>query len=76
MAEKFGKTHKYVLEKIEALEVPEDFMSANFSAYMVEHPMPRGGFAQDPAYEMTRDPGCMSAGCRRGIDLLTPFATL
>lgn len=55
VAEKFGKAHKNVLRDIEALEIPEDFMSAHFRAYMVEKPMPRGGVRLDPAYEMTRD---------------------
>lgn len=55
VAEKFGKAHGDVLKAIQALEIPDDFMSGNFSLFMVERPMPRGGVRTYPAYSMTRD---------------------
>lgn len=56
VAEKFGKSHRDVLKAIDSLELPEDFTSANFCAFVVERPMPRGGgVRRDRAYTMTRD---------------------
>lgn len=56
MAEKFGKSHKHILRDIDALEIPDDFRTAHFRAFLVETPMPRGrGVRTNPAYEMTRD---------------------
>lgn len=56
VAEKFGKAHKHVLSAVESLEIPDDFRRANFSAFLIETPMPRGrGVRTYPAYAMTRD---------------------
>ena len=51
VAETFGKAHKNVLQKIESLEIPEDFNRLNFQP--VEYQDEKGELRK--AYEITRD---------------------
>lgn len=51
IAAKFGKQHKDVLRKIEALETPGDFNQRNFA--LVEYTDSKG--ERRPSYELTRD---------------------
>lgn len=54
VAEVFGKQHKNVLQKIESLECPPEFMSANFSAH--EEIIQAGAVKRaSKNYEMTKD---------------------
>lgn len=54
VAEVFGKQHKNVIQKIEALDCPLEFMSANFSAH-VENQQVGTSRRDMKCYEMTKD---------------------
>ena len=55
VAERFGKQHKHVLEKIEQLECSEDFLRSNFrlKTYQVRVGKGRGYIKDVPYYELT-----------------------
>ena len=56
VAERFGKEHRDVLRKIEALNLPEDYRLRNFAQTVIERPNPSGGAPiRSKAYELTRD---------------------
>lgn len=54
VAEAFGKQHKHVLEKIDSLDIPDGFSSANFSAHVQK--IKAGAVTRDSkVYRMTKD---------------------
>lgn len=54
VAEAFGKEHKHVLEKIQHLNIPDNFASANFSAHVEK--IKAGAVIRDSKiYRMTKD---------------------
>lgn len=54
VAQAFGKEHKDVLAKIEAVEIPDNFASANFSAHVQN--IKTGAVMRDSKiYRMTKD---------------------
>lgn len=55
VAEAFTKQHKHVLERIESLEVPDNFSSANFSAHDIEITAGKGARRKSKIYRMTKD---------------------
>lgn len=55
VSRKFGRHHKYVLEAVRRLEIPEYFRKANFWLIEKQTPMPNGGFRDETVYQMTRD---------------------
>lgn len=55
VAERFGKRHDRVLDKIRNLDCSPDFHAHNFVEMIVEVEIGKGAKRQSPAYEMTRD---------------------
>ena len=56
VAEKFGKRHDNVVQKIEALDIPESYRLLNFQETVIERPNPSGGAPiRSKAYQLTRD---------------------
>lgn len=51
----FGKQHKNVLRDIEALIEDAPSCALNFELTSLRVAMPRGGFRDEPAFDMTRD---------------------
>lgn len=51
----FGKQHKNVVRDIRALIEDAPSCALNFEPTSAKVAMPRGGFRDEPAYEMTRD---------------------
>lgn len=56
VAEHFGKNHQHVMRDIRKLiaDVPEECKS-NFGPTSIQVPMPKGGYRDEPAYQLTRD---------------------
>jgi len=55
VADAFGKLHKNILQKIEAIECSDDFRRLNFKLSSIEQKIPNGAAKQIPCYEMTKD---------------------
>ncbi|MCV6589101.1 MAG: Rha family transcriptional regulator [Marinobacterium sp.] len=55
VAEAFGKQHKNVIQKLEALDCSEEFASANFSAHVQIVKIGNGAKRESRFYEMTKD---------------------
>ncbi|MGP0873228.1 Rha family transcriptional regulator [Serratia sp. CY81684] len=55
VAEAFTREHKNVMQRIETLEVPSDFLSANFSAHNQKVTFGKGGQRDSKIYRMTKD---------------------
>lgn len=55
IAEKFGKHHKDVLRRIEALDLPEDWQRRNFTLLSRTITVNNGAQQNQPYYELTRD---------------------
>lgn len=55
VAEAFGKQHKHVLEKIESLDVTDNFSSANFSVHVQKISIGNGAQRESKVYRMTKD---------------------
>jgi Rha family phage regulatory protein len=55
IAEKFGKRHKDVLRKIEALDVPQEYHERNFTLMFEPTKIGNGASRDSKVYEMTRD---------------------
>jgi Rha family phage regulatory protein len=62
VAEKFGKRHKNVLQKIDALFVSQpEFSGLNFKPTSIRVNQPNGGFREERNYEMTEEGFAMIA---------------
>lgn len=55
VAETFGRLHKNVIQKIEALDCSAEFTSANFSAHVQTVEAGNGAKRKSKVYEMTKD---------------------
>lgn len=55
VAEAFGKEHKHVLEKIQFIDIPSDFLSANFSAHTHKVTFGQDRQRDSKIYRITKD---------------------
>ena len=55
IAEAFEKQHQHVMQKIEGLDIPSDFLSSNFSLHNQKVTFGKGGQRDSKIYRMTKD---------------------
>lgn len=55
VAEAFKREHKNILQRIESLDIPDSFLSANFSAHNQKVTFGKGGQRDSKVYRMTKD---------------------
>lgn len=55
VAEAFKREHKNILQRIESLDIPDSFSSANFSAHVQKISVGNGAQRESKVYRMTKD---------------------
>lgn len=55
VAEAFKREHKNILQRIESLDIPDSFSSANFSAHVKKISIGNGAQRESKVYRMTKD---------------------
>lgn len=55
VAEAFKREHKNILQRIESLDIPDSFSSANFSAHVQKISIGNGAQRESKVYRMTKD---------------------